>query len=244
MLRTEIINHLGKPITVVHTEGVWLDALDALQQKRPMSFTRMSDGEEKIYQYCKTHPATAPMLQFEKEWRIRYGVEGITCGEQKKRLDLAAKYSTHFAPDGGEEFFLKHWPLRQPYAEIYFPHRMTREMRIQLLKVAGAVTVVNRDPKVAGRLLDSPYMPKDVDVCWISLRDWQESETASRRAQELCAPLVLVSAGPASKHIVPEIAIGGNKVVLDMGSGAPHFWCIRGNPECGDPKCRAVTKEK
>lgn len=236
----EYVNHLGTPIPMVGSNLLAEYVTDALVHGKSLSVVRMSDGEEKILTYCKEHPAAAPMLQFTDTWRNKYGVDGITCGDMWARLDRAATDSTFFAPDGGEEFFLKHFTARFPFAEIYFPHRWTRKQRQEILTVARRVLVINANPIVAQRIKDSFVCPTDIAVSFIGLSNWRQSKDVIRRASEDDAPLVFVSGGPASKYIIPEIAKQG-KVVLDMGSGAPHFWCTRNNPTCGE-SCRAVAR--
>lgn len=239
----EYVNHLGQQIPIAGSDYLADEIIpQALYARQPLSIVRMSDGEEKIFSYCKAHPDTAPMLQFSQEWRNRFGVEGITCGEMYGRLSAAARECTYFAPDGGEEFFLKHFPARLPFAEIYFPHRWTRKQRVRLLQLAGSVTVVNANIEVASRIA-ALYNPNPLAVCFVPLRNWRGSEDAIRSCAAQDCPLVFVSAGPASKYIIPRIAQQG-KVVLDMGSGAPHFWCTRGKPTCGPVNCGAVAKEQ
>jgi hypothetical protein len=161
-----------------------------------------------------------------------------------KRLDRAATECTYYAPDGGEEFFLKHYAYRPPFAEIYFPHRWSRMQRQSILKLVDHVLVINADHRVAKRMEDSPYNP-GVEFDWFKLNNWTESENAIKFADGMKARLVFVSGGPASKYIAPVIAKQGNgKVVLDMGSGAPHFWCTRGHATCPDGKCGAVAREQ
>src|SRR5690242_11141954 len=102
-----IVNHLGKPLEVLSSDELFSVVLRALQEAKPLSIVRMSDGEEKILRYCKAHKPSEPMTQFGPEWGRRFGVFGITCGVMKARLDHAALDCTYYAPDGGEEFFLK-----------------------------------------------------------------------------------------------------------------------------------------
>lgn len=246
MFETQTIDHLGQPIEVITSTGILDAAIAALANREPLSVVRMSDGERKILDWCHGHPPNSPMLEFNDSWRKRYGVDGINCRDMQSRLEFAAKDCTYFAADGGEEFFLKYFAKREPFAEIYFPHRWTREQRKKLLAAAGTVAVVNRDLEVANAITCSKFSPltafQKLNTFFGYLPDWTRSNECIRAIAKDSAPLVLVSAGPASKFIIPEIAKQG-KVVLDMGSGAPHFWCVRGNPECGNPKCRAVAKE-
>lgn len=236
------INHLGQQVPVISSQMLADELIPAaLDERTPLSVVRMSDGEEKIYSYCQQRTLGTPMEMFSREWRIKFGVNGISCGEMKSRLEEAAKTCTYFAPDGGEEFFLKHFPARYPFAEIYFPHKWSRKQRIAMLNRAGSVIVVNRDEAVAERIAKSPF--NNATVHYVSLRDWRDATNAISDCRYYSTPLVFVSAGPASKFIIPAIAARG-KVVLDMGSGAPHFWCVQGKPVCGDSKCRTVTKEE
>lgn len=247
-LAPSIVDHLGKPIEVYRSDALALLVLDAVRNRQQFSITRMSDGEERILSYCKRLPHKALMRQFEEEWRVRFGVEGITCGEMETRLSLAAVNCTLFSPDGSEEFFLKHFHQRTPFAEIYFPHRWTRAERVAMLQEAGHVLVINRDHAVAERIRNSPHNP-GCHTSWLSLSDWRESESVIERATTMCRtnkiPLVFCSCGPASKYIVGEIARHANTVALDMGSGAPHFWCTSTEQTCGSVKhCGAVAKEQ
>lgn len=244
----EYVNHLGQQIPIAGSDYLADEVIPAaLQARQPLSIVRMSDGEEKIFAYSKSHPDTAPMLQFSEEWRKRFGIDGISCGEMYGRLSAAARECTYFAPDGGEEFFLKHFPARLPFAEIYFPHRWTRKQRVRLLQLAGTIAVVNRDLEIANRIACGQYSPltsfQRLNTFFGYLPDWRASEACIKALATDSAPLVLVSAGPASKYIIPRIAQQG-KVVLDMGSGAPHFWCTRDEHTCGSAKhCGAIAKE-
>ena len=214
----------------------------ALEIRQPLSVVRMSDGEEKILSYCKRMLQTMPVLQFEKEWRVRFGIDGITCGEMRRRLEYAATKCTYFAPDGGDGFFTRHFPIREPLAEIYYPSRWTRTQRAAILKAAGtSVLVVNRDPQIAYNIENSPFNRYGVRAISIDLPDWQASRAAIYSCSKHTSPLVFVSGGPANKYIIPEIAEQG-KVVLDMGSGAKHFWCTVDNPACGERACGAVAE--
>lgn len=236
----DYIKHKGRVVAVLNCEGVWAKVINALRDHTPLSIVRMSDGEEKILSYCKAHRPDAPMHQFNDTWRRKYGVEGITCGAMRQRLESAAKECTYFAPDGGEEFFDAHFPERLPFAEIYFPHRWSRLAKRELLDFAGCVTVVNTDRMVMERM----HAGSGAAISWVPLTSWREQDAVAQRCIDDISRLVLVSAGPASKCIIPRIAAQGNKVVLDIGSAAPHWWCIHGEALCPEGKCGAVAKER
>jgi hypothetical protein len=240
--QAEVINHRGENVYVLGSD-LLADQIvpDYIGSGVPLSIVRMSDGEEKILSWCKSHVPNGPMNQFTDTWRKKYGVDGITNGEMRRRLEDAAAECTYFAPDGGEWFFEKHFTKRMPFAEIYFPHRWSRGQRQYILAKAKHVLVINARMGLHKDLQSSRYNVTGCRFSHITLNHWTQSETVIDLACKHDAPLVFASCGPASKYIIPRIAQSG-KVVLDMGSGAPHFWCIRGSAECPEGKCGAVAK--
>lgn len=237
----EYKTHQGQQLPFIGSSMLVDEIIPAhFQTREPLSVVRMSDGEMRLIEYCLRMPSNHRVREFTEEWRARFGIEGIECGQLRERLSAAAKGCTYFAPDGGEGFFLKHFAARPPFAEIYFPHRWTRKQRINLLKKANAVIVVHGDPKVAARIRESEFNP-DATVHHVPLSDWYGSEQAINACAHYTTKLVLVSGGPASKYIIPRIAQQG-KVALDMGSGAPHFWCTEEESVCGVEHCGAAAK--
>jgi hypothetical protein len=201
-------------------DGAFEATCAALKDQQNFSIVRMSDGETQILDYCDTHRGDEPMLRFPDHWNRRYGVLGITCGEIKHRLIRAAEECTYLAEDAWIPYCInnvRRFIHRQPFIWPNFPRVWTPEQKWQMFSLANRILIINREERVA------EAVAKGKEYDFIELGDWTQSERAIATARNSAAPLVLVSAGPASKYIVPEIAKQA-KVVLDIGSSAECWW--------------------
>ncbi len=200
--------------------GAYLATLEAVQSREPFSIVRMSDGETSILDYCDEHAYGEPMLRYDDNWNLRYGVRGITCGEIKRRLLQAAVECTYLAQDGWIPYCIngvRRFIHRQPFIWPRFPDVWTRKQWRLLYSAAGRLLVINRDEAMAEKTADG--YPYD----YVTLSDWTQADMVIDAASRSAPRLVLVSCGPGSKHVCPEIAKQG-KVVLDIGSAPERWW--------------------
>jgi hypothetical protein len=201
-------------------EGAYLATCMALKAKQAFSIVRMSDGETQILDYCETHNVAEKMMRFPDHWNRRYGTVDITCGEIQRRLLQAAEQCTYLAQDGWIPYCIsnvRRFIHRQPFIWPNFPRVWTPEQKQAMFALADGMLIINRDGRVATDVAGG--VPFD----FIELDSWQQADDVVKAASANAAQLVLVSAGPASKHICPAIAAQG-KVVLDVGSSAECWW--------------------
>jgi hypothetical protein len=201
-------------------EGAYLATCEALKMREPFSIVRMSDGETQILDYCETHAAGDLMARFPDHWNRRYGTVGITCGEIKARLYRAAEECTYLAQDAWVPYCVtnvRRFIHRQPFIWPNFPRVWSPEQKWALYDLTERLLIVNREEEVVRAVAGSK--PHD----FVALSAWEQADQAVLAAKGSDAQLALVSCGPASKHIVPEIAAQG-KVVLDVGSAAECWW--------------------
>lgn len=208
----------------------------ALEKNERLAVVRMSDGEDEIILYCKSHTPSAKLEIFERDWRVRLGVEGISCGEMLKRLSDAATQTQWFAPDGERWYMRQHWDMRDKLIEIYYPYRTPVAIKRKWFEIAGHVLIINGYQGYVDRVCADA--PAGVQVSHISILNWRETDQVIEAAIKSPARLVLFSAGPAGKMIAEPISLSG-KVVLDVGDGMGSFWWEKGvgpNGESMDTK--------
>jgi prefoldin subunit 5 len=102
---------------------------------------------------------------------------------------------------------------------------MAVEMKRQMFQAAGKVLIINGYKQYVDAIRAGS--PEGVEIIHTSIRQWQDTEDVIKEAAAETTPLVLVSAGPAGKYMIPEIAKQG-KVVLDIGDGMGSFWWENG----------------
>ena len=206
----------------------------ALIAREALSVVRMGDGERHLMKACmeaKQAGEGGDIVSYHSlEWRERMGCEGISMGELERRLEIAANTCTHFAPSlSGIQ--LQHFCLyslfdaRPRYIDNFFCNAWTEEMKIRLFRQAGHVLFIHRSLSAADAMQSRAKYALDVKVTYLHLSDWRQSESVIEAASKINAPLVLFSAGPASKYIGPEISVGGKfpKVTLDIGNAAESW---------------------
>jgi hypothetical protein len=100
-------------------------------------------------------------------------------------------------------------------------------MKIQLFKTAGHVLFIHRNTSTADAMQIRAKWGLGVKVTYLKLASWRDSESVIEKAKSIDAPLVLFSAGPASKYIGPEISTSGliPRVTLDIGNVA-DYWTL------------------
>jgi len=208
----------------------------ALVAGEALSVVRMGDGECQLMQDCMVAYETGRGGELanghDDAWLERMGVLGIAKKLLKQRLEIAANACTHFAPSVSgiqlENFRL--YDLFEPrtrYVDNFFCNAWTEEMKIQLFQQAKHVLFIHRSLPSADALQIRAKYALGVKVTYLRLSSWEDAEGVIDQASKIDAPLVLFSAGPASKYIGPEIAVGGNipKVTLDIGNAA-DYWLL------------------
>lgn len=206
---------------------------NALHTKRSLSVVRMADGEKLLMDLCDrggdpTAPI-APTLQFPKDWLERFGVSDIPKNVLKNRLIRAANECDYFAASLAgiqfPEFNVDYFSERGVYVDNFFPNNWDETMKINLFKKAGHVLMIHRNTHTADAMQIRAKYALGVKVTYIKLTNWKEAEDVIEKAHKVDAPLVLYSAGPASKIIGPAIASGGNipKVTLDIGQAMDRW---------------------
>lgn len=207
-------------------------ATSALLERAALSVVRMGDGERHLLDDARDHLETGEVAAPDGmgiEWLMRMGCASMPRKEMVRRLQFAAKSATYFAPSITgliNDRFALYDALRDPrrvYLDNFFVNTWTDEQRIALYQRAGHVLFIHRNAHTADSLQLRLQGQLGVKVDYIALSDWRETIRAEVQAYANTAPLVLVSAGPAGKYIIPMIADRGGKVVLDLGNAADHW---------------------
>jgi len=195
----------------------------------------MGDGEYHLMSHDTTSPEwydkpIKPYPGFGVEWLIKLGIEGISRSEVQNRLYRAAARCTFFAPSisgiQNEDFNLYNFfPPREQYIDNFFVNAWTEKMVLALYKEAGHVLLIHKNAHTADSMQLRLQGNGIAKVHFIKLQTWQEAGGVIQRAKAHDAPLVLVSAGPGSKYIIPEIATSGRipKVCLDIGNAMDRW---------------------
>jgi glycosyltransferase GT-like protein len=208
---------------------------DALDAHKALSVVRMGDGEHLLMKQCQSADPNAialPPKDLDDQWMERLGCKGITNGELVTRLRLAAELCSHFAPSitgiQRENFNLYNFfRTRDRYVDNFFVNQWTEEMKIALFKKAQHVLFIHRNVATADAMQIRAKGGLGVKVTYLKLSNWNESEGVIEKATKIDAPLVLFSAGPASKYIGPMISMGEHipKVTIDIGNAA-DYWTL------------------
>lgn len=205
-----------------------------LKQKWPLSVVRMGDGEYHLMTQDTSQEwfdkPVEPYPGFDTRWLVKLGIDGISRSEVQNRLYKAAARCTFFAPSISgiqrENFNLYNFfPPREHYVDNFFVNAWTEAMILELFKAAGHVLLIHKNAHTADSMQLRLQGNGIAKVHFIKLQTWQQAEDVAKQAREIDAPLVLVSAGPGSKWIIPEIATSGRiaKVVLDIGNAMDRW---------------------
>lgn len=193
---------------------------DSLDSGKSLSVVRMGDGEHTIM--AATDPDN-PV--FDADRALRLGCEGIDLYLLQTRLEKAANECTYFAPSVSgivrEDYNLYNFfNPRNRYVDNFFCNAWTEDMKIDLFKKAGHVLFIHCNTESADAVQIRAKWGLGVKVTYLKLCDWRQSDEVIEKALKINAPLVVFSAGPASKYIGPEIARSGNipKITLDIGN--------------------------
>lgn len=206
---------------------------NALTTGSPLSVVRMGDGERSLLLSCAESDPNA-IIQG-GEWYRKLGLLGITKAELQKRILLAESSCSHFAPSitgiVDQRFNLYDlFPQRKHYIDNFFVNSWNDAEKIALFKKAGRVLLIHHNPHTADSLQLRVQGNLGVEVSYLKMSSWEQTEDVANKAMRMDAPLVLVSAGPAGKYIIPKMANNYfNKVVLDIGNSADQ-WTITSLP--------------
>jgi hypothetical protein len=203
---------------------------DALTRGQGLSVVRMGDGERQLAYSCMAHLLEPEKIvsDFDEEWRVRLGVEGITYGLLWRRMKSAANLSKYFAPNINglvmpEQFGLYHlFEPRKQYVDNFFCNDWTPEQLIALYKEARHVLFIHANRGLADAFQIRLKNKLGVKLSYLQLAHWRDAENVANMAKAFDAPLVIFSAGPASKWIAVELE-QQRKVALDVGNSAEIF---------------------
>jgi hypothetical protein len=209
-----------------------------LHQGESLSVVRMGDGERQLLEECSQAMADERGGQvigsFDQASRECLGVEGIAYKPLYDRLARAVYEAEYYCPSvsglTNAAYNLYPWfellaKEREPGKNIvdnFWCNLATNEQRIGIYKAAKRVIFVHRNPVTANTFARRAKQHLGVDSSHIPLSGWQDAQGVIDKALCLDWRLALVSAGPASKWIIPELAKQGG-VVLDLGNAADHW---------------------
>jgi len=206
----------------------------AVKNKLPLSVVRMGDGERHLFIDCATAAANKvsglPVDSFDTAWRTRMGIEGMTFEQLNDSMRASIALTNYFGPNVNglmqPNYSVYPWykihGKGQPLVDNFFVNEWDLEHRTALLKAAGNVLVLHANPVTAITFARRARAYLNVGIRHVSLKSWRDADTALAECAKWDYPLVLVSAGPASKWIIPGIARQG-KVALDIGNAMDHW---------------------
>lgn len=221
----------------ISSNAFYLIVGHCLSSSLPLSVVRMADGEHHLLTEIQSNDTNtdwlnAPITGYDGAWMVNMGCLGISRRELLGHLRFAADNCDYFAPSLSgihkPEYEMHSFFRPRPrYVDNFFVNAWTDEMKINLYKLAKHVLFVHRNPVSARAFGLRLKHVLGVELSYLQLSRWQEAEGVIEQAAEIDAPLVLFSAGPASKHIGPRIARGGRigKVALDLGN-ASDSWLL------------------
>jgi len=207
-----------------------------LRDRGILSVVRMGDGERQLFvesiraRALKEYDSVVG--HFEPKWHERMGTAGITYRTLHDRMSQAIMKCGYFGPNvnGLDQAGYSVYPwyklhgTNQGLVDNFFVNDWTLEQRTALLKSAKNVLVLHRNPVTANTFAKRARAYLDVGIRHIPLSNWDQAEKVVEQCAAWDYPLVLVSAGPATKWIIPEIAAQGpGRVVLDLGNAMDHW---------------------
>jgi hypothetical protein len=198
---------------------------DALLRQNSLSVVRMGDGERHLMDWAESNARETVCEAFDKEWRTRMGIDGITNGLLLERIRLAGDTCEYFAPSVSgltQTAYALHgyFRPRDHYVDNFFVNAWDNEAKAELFKAAGHVLLLHANRGLADAMQIRAKNLFGTKVEYIELSSWEQAERVSRQAMLSEAKLVLFAGGPASKYIAADIAEFSPvpKVVLDLGN--------------------------
>lgn len=232
----------------ISSKAFYHTVLNAVVNKRQLSVVRMGDGERKLFIDCEVaisnFKSEYVVDSFDLPWRMRMGIEGLTYQQLLGLMQTAINGCEFYGPNVNgllkPEFSLYPWykvyGTGQPLVDNFFVNEWTLDQRSALLQAAGQVLVLHSNPVTATTFAKRARAYLDVGIRHIPISRWTQATDAVAACSLWTYPLVLVSAGPGSKWIIPEIAKQG-KVVIDIGNAMDH-WLLyelyQANPKAMD----------
>jgi hypothetical protein len=207
---------------------------NAVKRRLPLSVVRMGDGERQLFIDCATAAANKvsglPVDSFDQKWRQRMGIDGLTFDQLEQYMIAALTGTQYFGPNVNglmkPDYSVYPWykmhGQNQPLVDNFFVNEWDLDMRTALLKAAGNVLVLHANPVTATTFAKRARAYLDVGIRHISIKSWHDAANAVVESAKWDYPLALVSVGPSSKYVIPEIAAQG-KVVLDLGNAMDHW---------------------
>lgn len=211
-------------LNTVSSNAFYLIVADKLVRRESLSVVRMADGEKALFEN----------FNFNESWNERLGVKGIEGRELIKRMALAINTCDYFASSISgvvmNSYFMDDYKIQSRYIDNFFPHAWFESMKVNLYKEAKHVLIIHRNENTANALIKRAKEYLGVKVSYLHLSNWDQAENVVEQASKIDAPLVIFSAGPASKWIGPEIAKQG-KVTLDIGQAMDKWTLIQTEQE-------------
>lgn len=212
--------------------------IDRMSSGESLSVVRMGDGERQLFEDCtqaencgKGH---LPVASFNQHWRERMGIEGITSKDLLARMAQAIYETDYYGPSvsgfTNPEYNLYSWfeicakdrAPEKPIVDNFFVNDFTDEQRICIYKQAKHVLFIHGNPNCANAFARRAKKYLALESTHLQLRNWRDAQDGIDKAAGIGWDLALVSAGPAGKWIIPELAKQGG-VVLDLGNAADHW---------------------
>lgn len=207
---------------------------NALVNAKSLSVVRMADGERELINTAREGNLDDPITIKQPDpeaWLKKMGCLGLSKRGLIRRLETAANECTYFAPSmsGLQQSNYNVYHLFNPrdrYVDSFFHNVWTEEMKIELFKTAKHVLFIHRNTASADAMQIRAKWALGVKVTYLKMERWEQSEEVIEKASGIAAPLVLFSAGPASKYIGTRISRQGiPKVTLDIGQSA-DLWLL------------------
>lgn len=223
----------------ISSNAFYLLVGDALSRNKPLSVVRMADGELSLLKQCiSLRQIMKGKLEVQQptneldSWKDRFGIRGISADNLYNRIYLAHSKCDYFAPSLSGIHMENYrtqtiFPSTNlgKWVDNFFPNAWDNDMKINLYRKAGHVLFIHTNRAMADALQIRCKYALGVKVTYLQLSSWEDSESVVKQASYIDAPLVIFSAGPASKYIGPMIATNGKtpKVTLDIGQAAERW---------------------
>lgn len=216
-------------LNTISPNTFYIMVTSAIVKKEVLSTIRCGDGEKLLMDWCEGIPPSPGDRELTDDWMKQLGVLGIEKHELHTRLCRAANECTWFGPSISgiirPDFSLYgRFNPRDRYVDNFWCNAWDEEMKINLYKAAGHVLLIHRNSLCADAL-EIRAKKIGVKVSYLKLDNWQETDEVIEDAAKVDAPLVIFSAGPASKFMGQMIASGGRipKVSLDIGNSVDQW---------------------
>jgi len=213
-------SQIERCFNTVSSNAFFLIVANKLVRRESLSVVRMADGEKALFESLNN--------PFDESWNERLGTAGISREQLIENMRRAINTCDYFASSISgvimNNYFMDDYRPQRRYIDNFFPHAWFESMKVNLYKEAKHVLIIHRNENTANTLIRRAKQYLNVKVSYLHLSNWNQAENVVKQANEIDAPLVIFSAGPASKWIGPEIATQG-KITLDIGQ-AMDKWTL------------------